>query len=77
MDTRIVRPGLQIRVNLAQCTGAGDCVRVCPEVFVMDRYGYPIVQHSVDMQDRQLRSRIIEARTRCPEQAIVVETLQD
>jgi ferredoxin len=43
----------------------------------MDRYGYPIVQHSVDMQDHQLRSRVIEARARCPEQAIVVETLQE
>jgi ferredoxin len=77
MDTRIVRPRLRIRVNLAQCTGAGDCVRLCPEVFVMDRYGYPLVRDPVDTQDHQLRSRVIEARSRCPEQAIVVETLPD
>ena len=27
-------PPVGVKVNLARCTGAEDCVRICPEVFV-------------------------------------------
>ena len=61
----------RVTVNLARCTGAEDCVRICPEVFRMDRYGYPMVR-PFDPADREIRTRLREAVARCPEGAIVL-----
>jgi ferredoxin len=63
-------PPLGVKVNLVRCTGAEDCVRICPEVFSMDRYGYPMVR-PFDGNDREIRTRLREAIARCPEGAIV------
>jgi ferredoxin len=64
-------PPVGVKVNLARCTGAEDCVRICPEVFQMDRYGYPMVR-PFDHEDREIRARLREAVARCPEGAIVL-----
>lgn len=66
------RPALQVRVDLGRCTGRGDCADIAPTVFVLDRYGYPVVA-PFDQDDAEVRIRIREARARCPEGAIHVE----
>lgn len=63
---------LLVRVNLAACSGLGDCARICPEAFSLDRYGYPLVRE-FDQGDADIRARVREAGCKCPQAAIFVE----
>jgi ferredoxin len=61
-----------IRVNLAACSGFGDCARICPEVFTLDRYGFPVVRQD-EGRDPDVQMRVLEARSLCPDGAIVID----
>lgn len=67
-----MKPGLRVRVNLSACQAYGDCARLCPDVFVLDRYGYPIIQ-PFDESDSTVRMQVREAQAKCPGAAIAVE----
>ena len=63
---------LLVRVDLSRCTAAGDCADICPEVFSLDRYGYPVLSRA-RLGEAATRARVREAGARCPKGAMRVE----
>jgi ferredoxin len=59
----------EIRVNMAKCDAMGVCFEVGPDVFVADRYGYPIIK---SQDSPEFRAHAAEAAARCPKRAIIL-----
>lgn len=58
-----------IRVNMAECDAMGVCFEVAPDVFVADRYGYPVIRSP---DSPEFRAHAAEAAARCPKRAIIL-----
>ena len=61
---------MRIRVDHQLCEANGVCVRLVPEVFVLDDDDRLRLEQ--ERPDEALRSRLAEAVRRCPKQALAI-----
>ena len=61
---------LRVRVDHELCEANGVCVRLVPEVFVLDDDDRLRLEQ--EHPDEALRSRVAEAVRRCPKQALAI-----
>ena len=62
---------MRVVVDFDVCASTGSCMQVCPEVFEVrdDDFLYVLQEEP----DESLRSKVEEAASRCPKQAITIE----
>jgi len=63
-------PFLKVRVNPAICQGHGECVRVAPEIFRLDKN---LTAHCHPRQPISLLEELRHAESACPAGAITVK----
>lgn len=63
---------MRVRVDPAKCQAHGECNGICPQVFLLDEWGYAYVEGD-GLVPQGLEQSAEEAIGACPEEAIVAE----
>jgi ferredoxin len=65
---------LRVRIDQELCTGDGQCVDICPDVFVMDEAGRTYVAQVKQAEViPSLEAAVVEAAEDCPGACIFVD----
>jgi ferredoxin len=59
---------IRVSIDWAKCQGNGVCARVAPEVFKLDKTGFP--EEILEAVPDQLRPKVSLAVRQCPTEAI-------
>lgn len=62
---------MKVRVDPARCQAHGKCHQICPEVFLLDEWGYAYVDGDGEVATEHQQG-VMAAVQACPERAIVV-----
>lgn len=60
---------MRVKVNDAKCEGHQLCVRLLPQIFLLDKAGYTYTNEGQDVP-RELEDLVRQAIKNCPEHAI-------
>jgi ferredoxin len=62
---------MKVSVDFALCCGHGRCYALCPEVFLEDEAGYPVIE--CDAVPAEHEAGVRSAARNCPEHSISIE----
>lgn len=75
MTTKISTKRLRVRVDPIRCTAFGFCAEFCPELFILDEWGYAWLKEP--LTGPEMAATLYETARLCPTGAISIEDVDE